>query len=103
VSILDDEVAVLSTNLIHSYSLCNLGSARLCPSYRKVDPKSVASRVKVELLPDLDAEDETKIAVKLEGPEGPGSLLVKEEDVNSSTLNVLKTATIKTEDEQLDW
>jgi endonuclease III len=65
--------------------LCALGAAKLCPSYRKVDPKSIASRVKVELLPEEDEvanelNVEATDAVKLEGPEGSGTLLVKEED-----------------------
>lgn len=65
--------------------LCALGAAKLCPSYRKVDPKSIASRVKVELLPEEDegaAESNTEpiAAVKLEGPEGGGTLLIKQED-----------------------
>lgn len=70
--------------------LCSLGAAKLCPSYRKVDPKSIASRVKVELLPEEEGEEGRKIpadpnvnataAVKLEGPEGGGTLLIKEED-----------------------
>ncbi|MCO5590048.1 hypothetical protein L7F22_044017 [Adiantum nelumboides] len=60
-------------------------AAKLCPSYRKVDPKSIASRVKVELLPEEDEEaNELEVdatdAVKLEGPEGSGTLLVKQED-----------------------
>ncbi|KAK0550666.1 orotidine 5'-phosphate decarboxylase [Tilletia horrida] len=32
--------------------LCILSSAKLCPSRRKVDPKSIESRVKVEFLPE---------------------------------------------------
>ncbi|PWN34962.1 DNA glycosylase [Meira miltonrushii] len=65
--------------------LCALGAAKLCPSYRKVDPKSIASRVKVELLPEEEeVAAETNVdptaAVKLEGPEGGGTLLIKEED-----------------------
>ncbi|KAK0546454.1 orotidine 5'-phosphate decarboxylase [Tilletia horrida] len=34
--------------------LCVLATAKLCPSRRKVDPKSIESRVKVEFLPEDD-------------------------------------------------
>lgn len=65
--------------------LCALGAAKLCPSYRKVDPKSIASRVKVELLPEEDEVTANSsitptAAVKIEGPEGGGALLIKQED-----------------------
>ena len=83
--------------------LCEVGKARLCPSYRKVDEKAALKRVKVELL-DSDEErtDEwalvpsqeaikPKVKVELEvtGPDGPGS--VKTE------------ATVKREEGALEW
>lgn len=71
--------------------LCDLGKARLCPSYRKVDPKSAATRKQVVLLPDSDDEgeqDEKKardaanpaVEVPIEGPDGVGKIEVKVED-----------------------
>lgn len=83
-------------NILLFFSLCSLGSHRLCPSYRKVDPKSVASRVKIELLPELDSG----AAVKVEGPDGQGALLVKEEDVIEAATPASNG--VKIED-PLDW
>jgi endonuclease-3 len=79
--------------------LCALGAARLCPSYRKVDPKSVLNRVKVELLPEDDEQGTTTnversapaAAVQIEGADGVGELLVKTEELPTP---------IK---EELDW
>lgn len=57
-------------------SLCDLGKARLCPSYRKVDAKAAASRKQVVLLPEEgEAEAGGEVAVKLEGPDGAGDVL----------------------------
>lgn len=86
-------------NVFHS-SLCSLGSHRLCPSYRKVDPKSVASRVKIELLPETELNGEQDTAVKLEGPDGQGALLVKEQDAIEDTKPLSKG--VKVED-PLEW
>lgn len=81
--------------------LCALGAAKLCPSYRRVDPKSIASRVKVELLPEDeegaavqangDGHQAATAVVKLEGPEGTGAMLVKQEDIAAI------------QQERLDW
>lgn len=88
--------------------LCALGAARLCPSYRRVDAKSVASRVKVDFLPESQedhAVDASTIkgvytglsngavksepsdispagqrtALAIDGPEGQGIIMVKDE------------------------
>lgn len=73
--------------------LCDLGKARLCPSYRKVDPKSAATRKQVVLLPESDEEGEKgeneakdgaegatpAVEVAIEGPDGVGKIEVKVE------------------------
>lgn len=55
--------------------LCDLGSQRLCPSYRKVDATSIASRKQVVLLPE-----EGEAEVKVEGPDGVGKLVVETDE-----------------------
>ncbi|CAO1620649.1 unnamed protein product [Parajaminaea phylloscopi] len=88
--------------------LCDLGKARLCPSYRKVDPKAAATRKQVVLLPksDSDSEDvksglaedmktgnEAKLAVSMEGPDGTG--LIKTEVTEGD--EAVPTVAIKSE------
>ena len=83
--------------------LCDLATAKLCPSRRKVDPASVANRVQVHLLDESDveaaAEPEVKVKLEIEGSEGAGVLLATEQE--------LKGAVIKEEDQagpsRMDW
>lgn len=73
--------------------LCTLGAARICPSYKKVDPKSAESRIKVELLPedpeDVDVENNAEVGVKVEldGPEGKGEIRLGLDEVEAQTLD----------------
>jgi hypothetical protein len=85
-------------------SLCSLGAHRLCPSYRKVDPKSIASRVKIELLPEEDdLNGLTSATVKVEGPDGEGALQIKQEDVAGEAVAPVIANGIKQETDRLDW
>ncbi|MCO5602791.1 hypothetical protein L7F22_056929 [Adiantum nelumboides] len=87
--------------------LCALGAARMCPSYRKVDPKSVLKRVKVEFLPegtqhpsDARVKPEVEEAIKVEGPDGAGVLLEDKDAVQAAT-GIKTEAAVK--EESLDW
>ena len=87
--------------------MCALGAARLCPSYRKVDPKSIASRVKVELLPEEEPDD---AALQIKSEDGTGTLLVETKDEFTLSPTVKKEldavediASVKTEHSPLDW
>ena len=51
------------------------------------------------MLPEIEAiKQEESTAVKLEGPDGQGALMLKEEDIKDPNLT-----SIKTEDDRLDW
>ena len=92
--------------------LCDLAKAKLCPSRRKVDPKSIENRVQVHLLDEVEDDPEEKkvldevkrdsaepeVKVKLEvqgGPDGTGTLLASAEEMNE--------AVVKTEEQRMDW
>ncbi len=84
--------------------LCDLAREKLCPSRRKVDPQSVANRVQVHLLDEVDSDEERQkeeegrirevkeegepaVAVKLEvqgGPDGSGVLLANQEEAQGA-------------------
>lgn len=60
--------------------------------------------MKVELLPENEAGEVKSAAVKLEGPDGQGELVIKKEDNEDPNLNlVYVNGRIKTEEDRLDW
>lgn len=68
-----------------------------------MDPKSVVNRVKVEFLPDNDLTETESAAIKLEGPDGQGALLVKAEQVEDAIAPVAEGTQVKLEADRMDW
>ena len=52
---------------------------------------------------DLDVKVEDKAAIKLEGPDGQGAMLVKSEELDTDLTSNGKTARVKTETNPIDW
>ena len=82
--------------------LCDLARDKLCPSRRKVDPKSIANRVQVHLLDeeDEDLKSTPQLEVKLEvegGPDGDGAMLATKAEVDNAV------AIVKKENGSVDW
>lgn len=79
--------------------LCDLGQQKLCPSRRKVDPKSIANRKVVEFLAEGGESEDAKVGVVIETPQGS----ISTEPVAGGTDKDDGDGDQKVKVEQLTW